>query len=535
MPVSEELRTVERQVDSAYRASPLLSRPRSQAMWYFLAECEEYFFRRHFCGEPLDAAYVDAVANLARWPLRWLWKDCDPQGACRPPNAPDNNYESAHELAELGRSYEWFEAAFTYASKCRISLELKGTRIIPGWDRADHVCYDAYDRLRDAAEKSAVADQATITSRIAELVRPIVQLQHNTFEYVLNPSLFKRVYETSKPLLKERFRLPGEWTLPTAMIAQYSIILKAIWVLSAIHVFARLATPNRGYNTPGYSCSVVMMTRDELITRLCRYVGLDRSTIRNVVGEITYGGQGINNPDIVLQPLVPLEPDCVGWSPSLVLHSSLERNLLVLLNRLPASRTRYSELSGQREKIMLDSLRRAFLPLGLRCWSGDVPGWEGARQVDLAIIDEQSRCCLVLEIKAFIAPADPREVLDRSVEIEKGVEQVARRRDALRRNRVSLNDVLSIDDSFAVHLAVVSESAVCCGMAHADDSPVVRSSHLIERIKSERDLCLVCDWLEQRRFLPTPGRDYEKMKYPVTIRDWTLEWYQIRPLTENYC
>ena len=534
MTVSDELRSVERHIDGAYRTNRLLSLPRSQAMWYLMAECEEWFFRRIARGEPLDAAYVDAVINLARWPLRWLWKDCDPKGDCCPPDSgPDDYYESANALTGLGRNYEWFEAAFTYASDSRISLKLDGDRIVPRWSHPDHVCYDAYDRLGDASEKSTEsAQKRTITHRIAEIVRPTVRLS-NTFEYALNPNLFKRVSDASAPLLDEQFRLPGDWKLPTANLAQYSTILKAVWVLSAIHFFARLATPNKGCTSAAYSRSLVMMTRDEFIARLRRYLGMDSNIIKSVAEELSFGGQGIRNPDIALQPLVPFEPQYFGWAPSLVLYSSLERNLLTLLNRLPRSRVPYSKLSGRRESMMVDLIRRAASPLGFRCWSGNVSGWGGARQVDLAVIDQQNKCCLLLELKAFIAPADPREVVDKSVEIEKGVKQINRRRDALCQNRSALNDGLDVDDDFTVHFAVVSESAVGCGMADIGDTTVVRISHLIERMKLERNLRLVCDWLEKRGFLPTPGRDYEEREFPVTILEWTLDWYQIKPLTES--
>ncbi len=533
MTVSDELRSVERHIDDAYRTNQLLSLPRSQAMWYLMAECEEWIFRRIARGEPLDAAYVDAVINLARWPLRWLWKECDPKGDCRPPpSGPDDYYESANALARLGRDYEWFEAAFTYASVSRISLELDGVRIAPRWMCREHVRYDAYDRLRDTTEKSTEADKRTATHRIAEIVSSTVRLS-GTFEYALNPNLFNKVSDASASLLNEQFRLPGDWQLPTANLSQYSTILKAFWVLSAIHFFARVATPNKGYTPAGYSRSLVIMTRDELVARLRRYLGMDLNIIRSVVEELSFGGQGIRNPDIALQPLVPLEPQRFGWAPSLVLNSSLERNLLTLLNRLPRSRVPYSKLSGRRESMMLERIRRAVLPLGFRCWSGNVAGWGGAREVDLAVIDHQYKCCLLLELKAFIAPADPREVVDKSVEIEKGVEQVNRRRDALCQNRSALNDELDVDDDFTVHFAVVSESAVGCGMADLGDTTVVRISHLIECMKSQRNLRLVCDWLEKRRFLPTPGRDYEEREFPVTILEWTLDWYQIKPLTQN--
>ena len=71
-------------------------------------------------------------------------------------------------------------------------------------------------------------------------------------------------------------------------------------------------------------------------------------------------------------------------------------------------------------------------------------------------------------------------------------------------------------------------------MARVGNVSVVRNLHLIERIRSEGNLSRVCEWLSARGFLPIPGRDYEDLPYPVTIENGTLEWYQIKPLTEHY-
>ena len=532
MKVSEELRAAELEVDHAYRANPLLSLPRSEAVWYFLAECEEWYIR--YAGKLTDGVLCRCRVNLAKWPLRWLWKDCEPHGKLRQHHVPDDYYTHAKALAELGRKYEWFEVAFSHATKGRLGLELNGRRIRPTWESCLHVRYDAYDRLRDGAEQSLDGSQESIMSSISEEIRRTVRWRGSSFEYALNPKIFNRTYVSVEPTLNTAFRLPGEWKLPTADLRQYAAVLKAIWVLSYIHSIARVGAIDMGCQAFGYSGALVVMERNELITRLSRYLSLEQEVVRNVVEELTFGGHGIDNPDIALQPLVPLEPCHYGWAPSLVLGSSLERNLLVLLNRLPGSKAAYSHLSQGRETLMRESLRRELADTALRFWWGKVPGWGKASDVDLAIIDDRRNCCLLLELKAFIGPADPREVNDKAEAIEKGVEQIGRRRDALCTKNVSLNQVLNIDDSFTVHFAVVSESSTGCGMARVGDVAVVRSPHLIERIKSEPNLGRISSWLSEREFLPVPGRDYEELPYPVTIEDWTLEWYQIKPLTGNY-
>lgn len=532
--VPEKLRRMEVEVDNAYRTNPLLSLPRSEAVWYFLAGCEEQYMRMQYQGKHPTGAFVDTILNLARWPLRWLWKDCEPQGELRRHDVPDGYYTPAIALGELGHKYEWFEAAVLYANKGRLSLALNGRSICPTWENSGHVCYDAYDRLRDEAEKSAEGGEGKILSPISEEVGRTVRLRGNSFEYALNPGVFNRTYALADRLLGPKFRLPSEWELPTARLHQYTAVLKSIWVLSYLHVVARVAAADMGCGALGYSRALVVMERSALIARFSRYLRMDQQVVGNILDELTFGGQGVANPDIALQPLVPLEPSHYGWAPHLVLGSSLERNLLVLLNKFPAGKLAYSRLSKEREESMRQSVCSELTGTGLRFWWGKVPAWGAASEVDLAIVDDERGCCLLLELKAFLDPADPREVSDKAEAIEKGVRQIERRRAAMRSNRKSLNTVLKIDDSFTVHFAVVSESSTGCGMARVGDAAVVRSQHLIERIKSEPNLRRVCEWLSERGFLPVVGRDYEEVPYPVTIQDWTLRWYRIKPLTERY-
>ena len=493
---------------------------------------------RHVREKPPDRAFSDTVINLAKWPCRWLWNDCRADGKLPRRHQTDIYYVPAQEMADLGRNYEWFEVAFTYATKSRLSLQLDGHTIRPKWHNCDHVRNDAYDRLRDVADDGTEVPNDTvldahITSTL-DIVKHTVRLQGDTFKYSLNPAIVRKIFESVDEPFNRAFQLPGSWQFPTANLAQYATILKALWVLSLIHATARYTAATMGCLAVGYSQSLVIMQRDELMSRLSRYTELDLAVVQAIVEELTFGGRGISNPDIALQPLVPMGPCHYGWAPHLLLSSAFERNLLALLNRVPESNAVYSRLSHNRETLMQQSFRTELADAGLRFWSGKVPGWGTAADVDLAIIDEQGACCLLLELKAFLAPADPREVLDKAEAVEKGVRQVETRRRAVCDNRQALNSILKIDDTFTVQLAVASESSAGCGgMAELGDVPVLRSSHLIERIKSERDLRRVCKWISERRFLPMEEQDYRRLPFPVSIGRWTLDWYQIQTLTAN--
>lgn len=101
-----------------------------------------------------------------------------------------------------------------------------------------------------------------------------------------------------------------------------------------------------------------------------------------IVQNLTYGARGQSNPDPALQPIIPLSPSTVAISPNLAMISSLERNLVVLLNRLPEERYIYTSLSRERETALRSQLLRDLSSLPLRFWYGQVPEWGTAADID---------------------------------------------------------------------------------------------------------------------------------------------------------
>lgn len=369
---------------------------------------------------------------------------------------------------------------------------------------------------------------------VLDIVRPSVRVNGARFKYALDPKIFRAVADLATPVVDSRFSLPQGWQLTNYTIGDYATVLRCIWVLSLIHFTARSVAYSKGCLHGGYQDTLVVINHMELISRIAGYTALGRSIVQYIVEDLTFGGRNISNPDIALQPLVPLGPRRYGWSPTLVINSALERNLLVLMNRLPNGRDAYSRMSEKREDLLRTHFEDELAGLGFKFWSGKVPNWGDASDVDLVIVDELHACCLLLELKSLLHPAEPREMLDKAEAIQHGVLQIKERRKQLFSNREPLHQVLGIDGRFVIHSAVASESTVACGLADSGDVPVVRSSHLLARIRSEADLSKVCEWLSKGDFLPVPGRDYREVASEVSIDRWTLETYRFRLLTETY-
>jgi hypothetical protein len=276
------------------------------------------------------------------------------------------------------------------------------------------------------------------------------------------------------------------------------------------------------------------MERGELVRRIRRYSGVPEDAVTAIVGDLTYGARQQSNPDPALQPIVPLSPSTLAMSPNLIMNSSMERNFAVLLNRLPEERRAYSALSQGRETALRERLIKDLSGLGFRFWYGQIPQWSPASDIDLAIISDTEKECLILELKSFIAPAEPREIMDRSEEIRRGIGQIRDRIDKAVGLSMPLHTILGIDDSYRLTWAVASETSVGACYVQSSDVPVVNTRHLTSKLRRNPELTMCSRWLENREYLPVEGVHYKEIEMESTIGKWTLEWYGIEGITDHY-
>ena len=404
-PISPELRAVENSIDRAHFSNPLMDKRRTAGIWFFNAACEEFFVMRVVETSteiPLNeaAAFADNLIHLAKWPMRWLTERCSIGGKL-PTRFDVDMYSAAKELADLGHDYSLFESAYSYASWGLLSLGLEDANIIPTGPMRDDQRYEAYDLLTDITAKEEHAVDAAFAIGI---VKGSVRIDGQRFHYPLGPRTMVPVLEHVSAEFKKKFPLPGEWKLTDYCLADYRAVYRVLWAISTIHFSARVVAASRGCFAMGYLQALVVMSRRELVSHVVRYACLPRVTVASIVHDLTYGAKGIATPDPALQPLINVSGGTIAWAPNVILHSSLERNLLVLLNRMPDGRQAYSQLSGHREGLLRATICSQLSSTSLRFWHGDISEWGYARDVDLAIISDVECRCLLLELKSFFAP-----------------------------------------------------------------------------------------------------------------------------------
>jgi hypothetical protein len=532
--VSSELREVERQVDNEFLKNALMSEPFAQAAWHFFAHFEDHFARQ-YVHVPNDELHYHALAdnliNHSRWALKWLSSTCPPSNR-KPPAYDDDLYSHAMQLSELAMDYGPFTAAYTYASRGLVSLFLEDSRIRTSGPMIDDAQYEAYDHALMNKSDSSVLDG--FDPSFMEEVHKSLRVRGHSFDYSLNPKIVQRAVESLRPTIDARFSLPDDWTFAMFTLDDFRRVARVLFALSLIHFSSRLSAALVGCPGNGIARALLLMESNELLDRLTRYSGIKRTAIIEIVQMLTYGSSGQKNADPALQPLIKLSPSFIAISPNLLMNSSIERNFSVLLNRLPAERGGYTTLSNTKEQAMISRLKAELSGLSFRFWSGCITRWATASEVDLAIICDDERRGLVLELKAFTAPADPREVCERSEEIEKGISQIRTRKAAFAAAPQFFFDSLGIDDTYTVSWAVVSETSIGAPYVQDLTIPVVNARHLVKRLRKDGTLAGISSWLENRSYLPLEGVHYRRIPREVRVGKWILDWYGVEVLADDY-
>jgi len=113
----------------------------------------------------------------------------------------------------------------------------------------------------------------------------------------------------------------------------------------------------------------------------------------------------------------------VALMPNMILSSSLERNFISLINRLPEEKKRYLELVDEKENHLRNKLKEVKVKFPIRHIYCQFPGRKDLPDIDLAFICDDEKKAILAELKWFIAPSEPREVIEKGKEIQYGIDQ----------------------------------------------------------------------------------------------------------------
>jgi len=531
-PLSPELRLVEKDIDNYYKNNLLCKIQFAEAAWFFLAFCEDIVIKEfntiHKRSIHEYEIIFDNIINHMNFPLLWLKRSCT-EGGKIPFCLKDDYYQAAWDLLKLSEEYFPFTTVFTYASHGIIDLELKDNLIIPHHDFILKSKYEAYNRL---VKPSTVVNDHEYGD-INEIVSNSLKISGGRFKYQLNPKIIKRVLEICEPHIDIKFSLPNDWQFTNYSMGEFNKVSKVLYAIATLHFIARRVSINSGCEALGFADSLIIQTSNELIRRITRYSSVIEHAVSHILDDLTYGNKQIDSPDPAIQPLIKLNSNQYAIVPNLIINSSVERNFTILLNKLPSERDIYSRLVSEKEKLMRIKIQEEIKGKNVRFFHGKIPSRHDLPDIDLALISDIDKVCIFMELKWFIDPAEVREILEKSEEIEKGISQLNMILQTIDKNPKQIFEALGIDSTYKLCFIVVSENWI--GFSKIQDSkvPAIKCEHLLKKIKETKDLNRIIDWLNKREFLPKLGSHYEIVEKIYTIGKWSTKWYGVKPLIHD--
>lgn len=506
MSNDEVIKEAEQEIDLVFSSNKLKYIGYTQAVWTLLSVVEEHHLKMQISPflDEQRYTYIDNLLNCLSYPLRSCLIGSDKLSIKLNREMINHHYCLADEWLSESLDYRVFNAIFPlwYRKKLQILIDKK--QLILTNDSTElEPQYEAYNRL-SIKQSKFFGDQDDLNQIAKKVIKNTeFDKRRKTFKVNFNYKLVSELVDLCKNLSSNSYNLPESWQFSDFNVSQFKSVFITIQALGQAWHFARAGA----FNMEGlaYKSSVLVVSKQNLISDIAKYSEISRCMVKNICEKITFGSSGIRNPDIAVQPLIDLCNGYYAISPFVWLNVDSERNLCVLLNQIESEKKLYLSLVQNKESILRDEFINLAKSLNLDYKYGEIDNTD----VDLALIDRAQKICLVMEMKWFIEPAEIRECFDRSKELEKGVKQALKIKNAfINCNKKLVRELLDIEPSYELLTIVVSKNWIGHFDVQDPEVPIIRSDHLISKMELLKSLRETISWLIARDYLPKKGKDF---------------------------
>ena len=528
------IRAIEAQIDQLFKSNPLIQLPFTKAAWHLLAFTE----RKSIVAANMkslnpslygDSILIDNFYDQTEDPLRWLWNSCSKGGAI--PDLFDEKLNSSlQELAGLGLQYAPFAVVLTLASQGLVDLELEGTTIKSKPHSLTSMRHEAYGRL---IQESEPVQSYPHNDEFKTKIESSLRYSGDTFKLQLGRRLFEEASEVLSPMFDDIYRLPDDWQFARFSLIEFRRMASYLMVHAWLQYLANGLAFQHNSRKVCINCALIVLPEEKLIWNLMRYADARIDAARAFVDLLAYGNMGIQKPSIKQQPLVKVNHEDILIVPSLMMSNSLERNFTVLLNQIPSEQKIYSALVQKKEAILREKIQSRLEMPDLRFEHGKFPSKMRLPDVDLAVISDKEKAVLIVEIKWFISPSGPREMIDRTKEIQKGIDQVTKLENMFRQSPSLFYDKFNVDSTYDFLFCVFSENFTGMDQIHRPETPVVNAHHFIKMLNHRGSLREILIWLKQQDYLPVEGVHFKTEEMVIPVGDYTFLWQGVKPLIQH--
>jgi hypothetical protein len=514
------VQTIEAWVDAKFDSVPIPHPIRDVSLWHLLTVCEDWA-RMHFNGmvkkSPNEIEqFIDELKYAMKHCTQKVMSEAKLTDSFPLPRKTDpKTYKKSSALIHAGLWHDTMVRVFLshHASQSTIEINSQGQHWIvyrPEYD----VRYSALEMLGHGQE--AMFD---ITALVFGLLRgtdqsPVLNEFFELSTRMRNGHVIYRyeiggIHHLSHIVPQRSLVIPDSFTFAWGNGLDTQALINSLQIRCAYHIlcidFAATKFRIRG----GFESSLVLtLSREELIHDLAYLADLGAERISKFIDFLTLG-KSTDSPDLALQPLVQATNGLYMLPCMFIISNDLQRNILSLMTRTQTKDfDRQSNLfeQGMVERLIDASVRWPKFEDNKTFRAGGKK-----EEIDLLLIDPESKLLLALECAWMLQPGDPREVFNRVSTCAKKVDQIERKRRFLREHLQDILQSLSLDpaevDQWSVEGFVVIEG-FGGQKSRATDLPIVSTRALNIAFAECETLSAVYRWARSLEWLPQPGSHF---------------------------
>lgn len=349
-----------------------------------------------------------------------------------------------------------------------------------------------------------------------------VSLKKRILRYDYNPILANQL---ALNLSQQPFLIPDDWKFEWGGRQETTLLLNALSIRCMYHIVA-VEFGARKYKLKGggEESLVLVLTREQLINDLIEMCSLENSIVGVFVDCLSFGSK-VEVPDPALQPLIKLSNGRIALPCLHIITSHLERNLLAL-----QARQNPKQFDSQSRLFEIKMTAEILSKIG-RQWSANKANIHVTlagitEELDLVLVDPESKSIFIGELRWMLPPGDPREVQNRKKVCNEKVNQLQRKYNWLKNNlRGFLENVFAIqlESPWDIYGAVIIDGFG--GARSTDHNLPVLVKYIAELgLANSETIRQFGMWSTSLEWLPQEGVHYDRGDGRIETNEEAIEY-----------
>jgi len=461
-----------------------------------------------------------SVQDTMKYLIYWIYTE-SPEGG-RFTVTEDRHIEKTYPAIELARNYSMIHDSVVATQKGWMTLEIDKKQKLISFRYSDpakgvlfalkffnHLIWEN-KRITKLIKKNE--SYKAMLEALDQLSNSVRITKDNELKYNTNEFILKTMEESLRKSLEKGFILSDSWSIEAYSVKDFRLIWIQLAKLSQIHILAfNMSLQKFKNNKLGYNNSIFRINKNALIDYIKKYSGLNKEVIARVIKDLTYDPK-IPYIDIIQQPLIEISKNEIYFSPNLIIGSLIDRNLQVLLTKLPYRQKEYDRLKNLKEEKMINDIT-VQLRINEFEYRPKIKLKENNRvitDIDILIWDRSHKNFLIIELKWFYGADSTQEVYNHDIQFYEGITKTKNTLEYLYNHFEKIESLIKIPSSKGsknIYGVIVSIMGTPSPFIRDPNFPVIEEEDFYEYIKKSKGdvqklYKIILSFFESKKRLP---------------------------------